>query len=111
VAPNPFRSATEIALVLPRDGVVDLTVFDLSGRRVSWIVDHRPLASGEHHRAWNGRRDGGAVASAGVYLVRVDTPAGLAVRTLGEAPVSGPGVKGDAAPTRAPPTADARSFP
>jgi hypothetical protein len=82
VGPNPFTSTTEISFALTRDGVVEMGVFDLTGRRVSSIVGRQWLASGTHHRSWDGRRDGHAVAPPGVYMVRMDTPAGSTQRTL-----------------------------
>lgn len=81
LSPNPFTSATEIDFVVPKDGVVELGVFDLAGRRVSAIVEREWLPSGAYHRAWDGRRDQVAVPP-GFYLVRLDSPAGRTVRTL-----------------------------
>ena len=61
-APNPFSTSTEIAFALPREGVVDLGVYDITGRRVRTITVQEWFASGSHVRAWDGRLESGAAA-------------------------------------------------
>jgi hypothetical protein len=46
--PNPFNSATRIAFDLPRAGNVELSVFDITGRRVAELI-HEPLTAGHHN--------------------------------------------------------------
>jgi len=40
------------------------------------------LAAGEHRLTWNGLTAAGQVAAPGIYLVRLDTPAGARTRRL-----------------------------
>jgi hypothetical protein len=64
IAPNPFRTSTEIRL----GGVLDagrIVVFDLAGRRI------RQLAGGPR-LVWDGTDDAGAPVASGVYFVRVE---------------------------------------
>jgi flagellar hook assembly protein FlgD len=69
-SPNPSSRLTEFAFTVSRDGLVRLEVFDLKGRRVSTIVNGwRP--SGAAHASWDGLRDDGTIAAAGVYFVRL----------------------------------------
>jgi hypothetical protein len=68
-APNPFAGATRLAFVLPRDGEVDLRVFDVAGREVA-TLRRGPLPAGTHVAGWDGRDGGGRAVPAGVYLVR-----------------------------------------
>ena len=79
VAPNPFRSSTEIAVLLPRDGMVDLGVFDLAGRRLRTLAAHEWLPSGAHVRAWDGRLED-REAPAGLYFLCLDGPSGRTTR-------------------------------
>jgi hypothetical protein len=65
VVPNPFNPSTEISYVLPRDGRVNVGVFNTQGRRVATLVNDRQTA-GAHHLTW--RADGMA---SGVYFLRV----------------------------------------
>jgi len=71
--PNPFTPVSGplvIAYALPRDGVADLGIYDLAGRRVALLADVR-AAAGPHEARWNGRADDGRAPGAGVYLIRL----------------------------------------
>ena len=54
---------------MPREQAVELSIYDLGGRRVA-VVQRGVLAAGEHRLEWGGRTDSGAPAASGVYLVR-----------------------------------------
>ena len=64
VYPNPARSAT-VSFALPRRDDVDLSVFDLSGRKVATLAKGS-LPAGQYTREWSGKGVG-----AGVYFVRL----------------------------------------
>jgi YD repeat-containing protein len=69
-APNPLLAFTEIAYVLPDPVVVDLAIFDVSGRLVRTLA--RELqAEGRHRVAWDGRDDGGRPVAGGIYFSRL----------------------------------------
>jgi hypothetical protein len=74
--PNPVTSSVTISYNLPADGVVELMVYDLSGRRVDTLVD-TDLAAGRHEVSWDA-----SGVPAGVYLVLLDTDSGRAHRRL-----------------------------
>ena len=38
-SPNPFKQSTNIKYNLPKDGVVSLKVYDISGKQVSVLVN------------------------------------------------------------------------
>ena len=76
VFPNPFNPATTVSFELPRDGHVNLTVYDLAGRLVRTLADGE-FATGRHDVAWNGRDKQGLHAGSGVYLMRLVTPSGV----------------------------------
>ncbi len=82
VAPNPFVEFADVRCTLPVAGVVTLRVFDVSGRRVRTLLAGQWLDAGPHAIAWDGTRDDGRAAPAGMYLVRLDTPAGSRTQTL-----------------------------
>jgi len=68
--PNPFTRFTDFAFSVPRAGKIDLSVFDLQGRRI------KSLRSGYHKGGldgltWWGDRDDGSPAAAGVYFARL----------------------------------------
>jgi hypothetical protein len=68
--PNPFNPATTIRYVLPRDGDVNLRIFDVRGRLVRTLVDGVQTA-GEHAVLWDGRTAGGGAAASAVYVYRL----------------------------------------
>ncbi|MGH2570245.1 MAG: FlgD immunoglobulin-like domain containing protein, partial [bacterium] len=79
--PNPFRTSTTIRLSLARKERVLLTIYDVLGREVRTLVDGE-LAEGEHDVAWDGRDGHGELTSAGVYLYRLETGAGVRVKKM-----------------------------
>jgi hypothetical protein len=71
--PNPFRESTRVFFYTPRDGTpTTIRVYDLTGRLVRTLVDGT-MYNGMHQIAWDGRDSGGRTASAGIYLVRMDS--------------------------------------
>jgi hypothetical protein len=69
--PNPFNPSTTIAFDIP--GVsgekqhVEVTVYDIRGRRVRTLIDS-DLEPGSHKLHWNGRNDRGESVPSGIYL-------------------------------------------
>ncbi len=68
--PNPFNPVTTIKFTVPEDSEVNLTVYDVSGRRV------KTLAKGHHKAAfysvtWDGMNDNGSRVASGVYFYRL----------------------------------------
>jgi photosystem II stability/assembly factor-like uncharacterized protein len=76
--PNPFNPRTTVAFFLPRQGHVQIGVFDLSGRQVRTLAAGA-FPRGDHKLEWNGRDDDGRALASGSYLVRCQTD--LASRT------------------------------
>lgn len=80
--PNPFADATAIGFVMPTEGQARLLVFDMGGRRARLLMDRTQLPAGPFARTWDGRLDNGRTAPPGLYMVRLDTPAGRFTRML-----------------------------
>ena len=71
--PNPFTSETAISYSLTARAEVDLSIYDVSGRKVTTLVSgHVP--EGEHRVAWNGTDSAGRPVAPGIYLCRIETP-------------------------------------
>lgn len=79
--PNPFNPSTRIEFALERAGNVDLSVFDLAGRRVA-TLQQGALAAGDHHVVWDGRSDDGASLPAGQYRYVLATADGRVSRSM-----------------------------
>ncbi len=70
-APNPFNPATTISFDVPADaGLVTLSIFDVSGRRVH-TLEQGSLPAGRYSRVWHGRDDSGRQVSSGVYFYQL----------------------------------------
>ncbi len=80
-APNPFNPTTRIAFTLDRPGVVDVSVFDLAGRRVATLQQGH-LQAGEHQLTWDGTTDSGQPAPSGQYRCTLRTATGLVSRSM-----------------------------
>ena len=68
--PNPFNPTTSIQFNLPASQNVNLSVFDLLGRRVATLVNGQ-LASGQHSVTFQA-----SSLPSGMYLYRLSTPTG-----------------------------------
>jgi len=79
--PNPFGARTTISYELDADASVRLEVFDVTGRLVQTLVDGR-VDAGRNAVSWDGTDRAGRPVVAGVYYVRLRTPAGEERRTL-----------------------------
>jgi hypothetical protein len=68
--PNPFTRSTTIRFTLERGGAVEVSVHDVSGRRVRRLAGGW-MAAGVHALPWDGSDDAGRRADSGVYFYRV----------------------------------------
>ncbi len=79
--PNPFNPATTIRFGVPQEGKVKLTVYNVLGQKVKELVNDT-RAAGYYSVIWNGRTGNGHAAASGVYLYRIETPQGTAVKKM-----------------------------
>jgi hypothetical protein len=68
--PNPFNPETRIDFELPQGCRVELSVYNLLGRKVRVLADG-DYSAGSHTVAWDGRDDYGSAVSSGVYFYRL----------------------------------------
>jgi hypothetical protein len=69
-SPTPFRQASSIRFELAPDALPRVDVFDVRGARVRRLVAER-LGTGWASATWDGRRDDGSPAGAGLYFIAV----------------------------------------
>jgi hypothetical protein len=79
--PNPARGRATMRFTLPMAGPVQVAVFDAAGREVRRLRSGRH-AAGEHALEFELTDDGGNALAPGLYLVRLQTPAGRLTRRL-----------------------------
>ena len=70
--PNPFNPCTVIELSLDRPQHVNVSIYDISGRRVI-VLEDREFTAGGHELYWDGCDAAGRPQSSGVYLLRLRT--------------------------------------
>ncbi len=66
--PNPFFTNTTIRFFLNKTSMVNLNIFDQSGRLVKTLVDNNILEAGYNETSWNGCDEQGIKLSSGVYF-------------------------------------------
>ncbi len=71
--PNPFNPRTEVHAELARAGRVNVSVYDLRGRRLAVLQDGW-AEPGALRAAWDGSLPDGSDAPGGTYLFRVQGP-------------------------------------
>jgi len=83
--PNPFNPATTITFDIPGTSgtreMVNLTIYDIRGRRVKCLVDSK-LDPGRHSVTWNGRNGNGQRVSSGIYLYTIQSSGGTSTRKM-----------------------------
>jgi len=79
--PNPFRLSTTIAYRLSRECAVDITVFDVHGRKVRTVVA-ATQEPGSYTAVWDGCDESGRESSPGIYFYRLDADNQRTVRKM-----------------------------
>jgi len=80
--PNPAAGPARLGFQLPAPRFVVARIYDLAGRAVRTLEAGRQLPAGDHALIWDGRDDGGAPVTAGVYLVRLAAGSEIQVRRV-----------------------------
>ena len=68
--PNPFNLTTQIQYDLPRKTDINLTVYNILGKKIMELVNEEKLA-GSYIINWNGENEKGFLAQSGVYICKM----------------------------------------
>ena len=63
--PNPFNPSTKISFNIPKDGFVEMRIYDISGREVATLINQR-LSAGAFETNFNAQN-----ISSGIYFIRL----------------------------------------
>ena len=74
--PNPFNPTTQIDFALPSESHIQISVYDITGRRVA-VLANGSYAAGHHQVSFNG-----AQLASGLYLYRLQTDSGVLTRKM-----------------------------
>ncbi len=66
--PNPFNCQTALQYSLSNDGFVDLSIYDILGRKVNTLVLEYETAAGRHAVRWLGTDSNNAPVASGIYF-------------------------------------------
>jgi hypothetical protein len=75
--PNPFNPTTSIEFTLPRDGMVILKVYDITGREVATLVDEELESGVYHHAIFNA-----SGFASGIYIARIEMGGEILARRM-----------------------------
>jgi hypothetical protein len=70
--PNPFNPTTQVMFALPKAAMVNLTIYNVLGQRVTTLVDDY-MNAGYQTVTWNGTDYSGREVSSGVYFYKLST--------------------------------------
>ena len=68
--PNPFNPITTIQYDMPKDGFVNITIYDMMGRQVKALINGSQVA-GYKSIQWNATNNLGEPVSAGMYIYMI----------------------------------------
>jgi len=72
---------TTIEYSLARMGRVEISIFDVSGRRIATLVDGNG-APGIYRSTWDGRNENGQRVASGIYFCRMVTDSKAIVKKM-----------------------------
>ena len=79
--PNPFNPVTTLRYDLSDNSLVDITIFDMLGRRVKTLVNQTQDA-GFKSVVWNATNDYGRPVSAGIYLYKIQAGEYISIKKM-----------------------------
>lgn len=70
--PNPFNPSTIIKFQLPKNEMVEISIFNMLGQKISQLVN-KELPSGENEIIWNGKNSYNQQVPSGIYIYSLKT--------------------------------------
>lgn len=68
--PNPFNPTTRIAYHISRPNVVEIRIYDITGRVVR-VLERSYQQAGDHLVQWDSRNDAGQMVASGMYVYEI----------------------------------------
>jgi hypothetical protein len=79
--PNPFNSSTAIDYQIADAAVVELTIFNALGQKITTLVDAWQTA-GQHQILWHGKDDAGKTVANGIYFYQLKSGNFVQIRKM-----------------------------
>jgi hypothetical protein len=80
--PNPFNPSTTIEFTIPLNKVINLRIFDMTGREVRTLVSQENYRAGRHSVVWDGKDNYGQLVASGQYIYRLEFGGFVKSRTM-----------------------------
>ena len=74
--PNPFNPSTQIRFDLAKSGLVTLNVYDITGKKITELVNEN-MSAGKHSVEFNASN-----LSSGIYFYRISAPGFTSIRKM-----------------------------
>jgi flagellar hook assembly protein FlgD len=71
-----------VRFAIPTAAAVDIAVYDVHGRLIRNLMTHEDRSAGRYQVEWDGRDNGGAKVSSGVYFCRLQSGQFSATRKM-----------------------------
>ncbi len=68
--PNPFNPSTSINYKVNEPGLIEIIIYDVSGRKVTTLVS-KQIKAGKYQVVWNGKNSNSNDVSAGIYFYQL----------------------------------------
>ena len=68
--PNPFNPTTQIRYDLPKENIVNITIYDVMGRNIRTLMNMNQKA-GYHSIQWDAKNDVGEIVAGGMYIYTI----------------------------------------
>ena len=68
--PNPFNNTVKISIDVPKNGLLNIIVFDLLGKKIKQIHNEN-ISIGKYMFEWNGKNDVDISVQSGLYVFRI----------------------------------------
>jgi hypothetical protein len=73
--PNPFNPSTTIKFILPNSQQVNISVYDVLGRKIKNLIS-TILNAGTNEIRWDGKNDYSVSVTSGMYIYKIQTREG-----------------------------------
>lgn len=82
VSPNPFRAEAKFMFEVGRSSMVEVSVYDVNGRRVEELIAPRFMTPGSYDVSWGGLDAQSRRVAKGLYFIRLARGASVVVRPI-----------------------------
>jgi len=69
--PNPFNATTSVHFELGKPSLVNLSVYDLKGRKVKELITSQNMSAGGYNIAWTSKNEADQTVSSGIYVLQL----------------------------------------